>query len=626
MLHSQSDTVRGDNGPGRIDELSGSIGEHAVDSGGDMGDSEHLIPCDRRLAPSEVAKHDSRDDCWIIVNGRVLDVTGFLGDHPGGEKSILNFAGRDASRMFNMIHSPDVIEKFLPEDKILGPVAEEEPAGSKVDEVDVHSEEDHEKREDTFVVPRCCRNSESDTTTSVHHVDESEGGSAVDREDAGEAHTEPAEYWLVLGGQVHDMTSVLPDLLDGTDESILAFGGMHLAEGACPSNSDTAVQLGDGSTVSPVDFLPVESESEEPVPQAGRRYIPMTEVAKHCSEDDCWIVINGEVLDVTSFLSEHPGGKKPILSVAGGDASEKYNLVHPKEFVEKYVPNLVLGDLSHDGQEVARSSPEEALSLGFSEVAQRYLVSFYYLVLLFVKEALRSIFTVENFKVLSDRSGLTRSAIFLMAFVTIHALGNIHLFFGAEHFNGYAHFLNHPVPVIDTLARPIEIYLLLAGLMHVIVAVDRTFKFKKERLSLKDMEMGVTGAILLVFLLVHLLQFRLAPDAVFAPFDFRSRWLPPFHCSPDNASCEMVRVRDLYKGVFDLFKSPFWVLFYAIGTAACFHHMREGLHRIVRSSEDVPYKYNLTVQTWGSVMAWVVGILFLSFPLYAYLNNENRLV
>lgn len=35
----------------------------------------------------EVAKHKSKDDVWVVVNGEVLDVTAFKADHPGGEKA-----------------------------------------------------------------------------------------------------------------------------------------------------------------------------------------------------------------------------------------------------------------------------------------------------------------------------------------------------------------------------------------------------------------------------------------------------------------------------------------------------------------------------------------------------------
>lgn len=35
------------------------------------------------ISKDEVAKHKTATDCWIIVNGKVYDVSGFLKDHPG---------------------------------------------------------------------------------------------------------------------------------------------------------------------------------------------------------------------------------------------------------------------------------------------------------------------------------------------------------------------------------------------------------------------------------------------------------------------------------------------------------------------------------------------------------------
>lgn len=67
----------------------------------------------------EVAKHNKKDDCWVIVDGKVLDVTSFLPDHPGGEKAILLYAGRDATEEFNMLHDPKVIPRYAP-DSIIG--------------------------------------------------------------------------------------------------------------------------------------------------------------------------------------------------------------------------------------------------------------------------------------------------------------------------------------------------------------------------------------------------------------------------------------------------------------------------------------------------------------------------
>merc|ERR1719465_147987 len=72
----------------------------------------------------EVAKHNNKSSCWVILNGRALDVTDFLKDHPGGELAILTFAGKDATEEFDMIHPPDVIDKYLSKDSVLGAVGD----------------------------------------------------------------------------------------------------------------------------------------------------------------------------------------------------------------------------------------------------------------------------------------------------------------------------------------------------------------------------------------------------------------------------------------------------------------------------------------------------------------------
>lgn len=48
--------------------------------------------------------------------------------------------------------------------------------------------------------------------------------------------------------------------------------------------------------------------------------MPLTgqEVAKHSTQEDCWVVVHGKAYDVTEFLPEHPGGMKIILKYAVG--------------------------------------------------------------------------------------------------------------------------------------------------------------------------------------------------------------------------------------------------------------------------------------------------------------------
>jgi len=74
------------------------------------GDSKPLSSSSggKAFSMEDVAKHNKKDDIWVVVNGQVLDVTNFLPDHPGGEKAILLYAGRDATEEFNMLHDPKV--------------------------------------------------------------------------------------------------------------------------------------------------------------------------------------------------------------------------------------------------------------------------------------------------------------------------------------------------------------------------------------------------------------------------------------------------------------------------------------------------------------------------------------
>merc|ERR1712216_1050885 len=76
----------------------------------------------------------------------------------------------------------------------------------------------------------------------------------------------------------------------------------------------------------------------------------MEDVAKHNTKQSCWVVLDGKVLDVTSFLSEHPGGELAILTFAGKDATEEFNMIHPPDVVGKYAPDAVIGVVGVAGQ------------------------------------------------------------------------------------------------------------------------------------------------------------------------------------------------------------------------------------------------------------------------------------
>ncbi|XP_040023967.2 fatty acid 2-hydroxylase-like [Gasterosteus aculeatus] len=51
----------------------------------------------RLLAEKEVARHCTKDSCWVLLGTRVYDVTSFLRMHPGGEALLLRRSGKDVS-------------------------------------------------------------------------------------------------------------------------------------------------------------------------------------------------------------------------------------------------------------------------------------------------------------------------------------------------------------------------------------------------------------------------------------------------------------------------------------------------------------------------------------------------
>ncbi|XP_051118297.1 cytochrome b5-like [Andrographis paniculata] len=48
----------------------------------------------------QVSSHNTSEDCWVIINGKVYNVTNYLNEHPGGDEVILGQAGKDASEEF----------------------------------------------------------------------------------------------------------------------------------------------------------------------------------------------------------------------------------------------------------------------------------------------------------------------------------------------------------------------------------------------------------------------------------------------------------------------------------------------------------------------------------------------
>merc|ERR1712166_551642 len=278
---------------------------------------------------------------------------------------------------------------------------------------------------------------------------------------------------------------------------------------------------------------------------AGPSYYSAEEVAKHTSKNDCWVILDGKVLDVTSFLADHPGGELAILTFAGKDATEEFNMIHPPDVVGKYAPDAIIGVIgvagaapaagggavapapvvsskdkgdfvanhhawgTHEGTNWRIEAYDEnpgVLIIPF----KAYFFAAYHLVLAILIEVLKTIFSVKNFKISNDRVGLTRSAILLILFMVIHAVGNLHVFLGPDDFNGYGYFYVRLYPTgFGFQANIVEEYVLLSAMLHVSVALKRTWDISiNYTVASGKLNLAISGIALLTFMSIHLFQFR----------------------------------------------------------------------------------------------------------------------
>jgi len=58
------------------------------------------------ITMAECKKHNTEEDCWLVMFDKVYDVTAFLDEHPGGSEIMVDVTGRDATDDFeDVVHS-----------------------------------------------------------------------------------------------------------------------------------------------------------------------------------------------------------------------------------------------------------------------------------------------------------------------------------------------------------------------------------------------------------------------------------------------------------------------------------------------------------------------------------------
>ncbi|KAF2020451.1 hypothetical protein BU24DRAFT_382381 [Aaosphaeria arxii CBS 175.79] len=70
---------------------------------------------EKQFTREEIEKHNTEDDCWLVVDGKVYDATSVLAWHPGGKAAITNHGGKvhqETSDEFASIHDEYAYKKL----------------------------------------------------------------------------------------------------------------------------------------------------------------------------------------------------------------------------------------------------------------------------------------------------------------------------------------------------------------------------------------------------------------------------------------------------------------------------------------------------------------------------------
>ncbi len=215
-------------------------------------------------------------------------------------------------------------------------------------------------------------------------------------------------------------------------------------------------------------------------------------------------------------------------------------------------------------------------------------------------------------KLLTGFTGLS-----LVGFLIAHLIGNLTLFAGPDVFNAYARFLHHFMH--GMFIRVAEVGLLAFFVLHIWSALSVQYSKRKARpsqyevntyaggpskRSFHSMYMAISGLILLVFIIVHLIHFKYADHDAVGTMKLEN-------------GIEAVNV---YKLVVSSFQGNFgYVLFYMLAMGVLCSHLMHGIWSAIQSvgltrPSTIPF-----LHTAGMALAIALAVGFFLLPLLIFM-------
>ena len=205
------------------------------------------------------------------------------------------------------------------------------------------------------------------------------------------------------------------------------------------------------------------------------------------------------------------------------------------------------------------------------------------------------------------------TGLFLCVFLVEHLYTNLLLFVGDNGvlFNEASHSMVHNV-----LIRIIEIFLFAAIIVHIVQALfltrqntaARPVKYAVNKPSKNSSwysrNMGLTGSVILFFLVVHLANF-------FVPYRITH--------TVGGEGQETVAYH-----VAEAFENPLYAALYLVSTLLLAFHVNHGFQSAFQSLGANNSKYAPLLRNTGKGFAILVGVGFAAFPIIFYLGHLNE--
>lgn len=210
-------------------------------------------------------------------------------------------------------------------------------------------------------------------------------------------------------------------------------------------------------------------------------------------------------------------------------------------------------------------------------------------------------------------NGLT--GVLLLLFIVAHLAGNLTIFVGKDALNAYAATTHSLGPLLIVIELGLGAVFLLHAVSAITVWRDNRraresryvvtkSKGAASKQTVASRTMIWTGLVLLVFLIVHLWQFRFGPDYRTALAGHEGD------------------VWDLHRIVVDTFKNPIWTAVYVAVMILLGFHLRHGFWSAFQSIGALNPKLRPLAFSAGAIFAIVIAVGFLLLPIFVYFSPD----